>query len=283
MAFTKKTSTLDIRSAKNSPTPLVCMTSYTANMASIADRHCDLLLVGDSLGMVLYGMDSTLPVSMEMMIWHAKAVVSHAPTACVVVDMPFGSYEASKEIAFTNASRLLKETGAQAIKLEGGTSMASTISFLVERGVPVMGHIGLQPQSVHVQGGYQVSGKTEKQVTKICRDAIAVEKAGAFATVIECTQRNIADSITKTLHIPTIGIGASPECDGQILVLEDVIGLSGSKPPRFVEQYANLADQIDTAIAQYAKEVRGKQFPQSHHCYDKAPELVKTVKKAVSG
>lgn len=247
--------------------PIVCLTAYTAPMAKIMDRHVDVILVGDSLGMVVYGFDSTVPVTMDMMIAHGAAVVRSSKNALVVVDMPFGSYQASPQQAFENAARLMKETGCAAVKLEGGADMAETIEFLTQRGIPVMAHIGLQPQSVNAAGGYRVMGRTVEEEKKIFIDAAAVAQAGAFAVVIECTAEAVAAAVTKEIAIPTIGIGASASCDGQILVIDDMLGLSGDAIPKFVKKYADAAILAESAIAVYAEEVRTRKFPSVTNTY----------------
>ncbi len=247
--------------------PIVCLTAYTAPVARAADEYCDLLLVGDSLGMVLYGMDSTVPVSLDLMVNHGRAVVQVTKRALVVVDMPFGSYQESSAQAFKNAARILKETGAAAVKIEGGSEMADTVSFLTERGVPVLGHIGLQPQSVHATGGYRVMGRNESEQTKIINDAAALETAGAFGVVLECLDPALADAITQQIRIPTIGIGASAGCDGQILVAEDMAGMTGSAVPKFVKQYASVYNDLERAFGQYAKDVKERAFPDRDHIY----------------
>jgi 3-methyl-2-oxobutanoate hydroxymethyltransferase len=240
---------------------IVCMTAYTKPIATIADRYADLVLVGDSLGMVLYGMDSTVPVDLDMMIRHGSCVYEATNRSLVVVDMPFGSYQKSPEQAFDNASEIMKRTGAGAVKLEGGSEMAATIEFLVSRGIAVMGHTGLQPQSVNALGGYRSLGKDECEQKKIYNDAIAVSEAGAFSVVLECVKPSLAREITSKIPVPTIGIGASEACDGQILVTEDFLGLTGNTPPKFVKKYANLMPQIEMGISEYASEVRSGQFP----------------------
>ena len=212
-------------------------------------------------------MKTTLGVTLETMIGHGRAVANACSTACVVVDMPFGSYQESKEQAYRNAARVLAETGCDAVKLEGGTEMAETVEFMIKRGVPVMGHIGLQPQSVNTVGGFRVQGKNQAAEDKILEDAKSLEEAGVFSMVIECVIGDVADSITKKIAVPTIGIGASHKCDGQILVTEDLLGLSSRKPPKFVKQYANLASDIEAAIKQYASEVTAEEFPAEEHCY----------------
>ncbi len=247
--------------------PLVCLTAYTAPMARAFDPHCDILLVGDSVAMLVYGEPSTLQADMEMMIRHGRAVVNATQNALVIVDMPFGSYQESKEVAFRNAARILKETGASSVKLEGGAEMAETISYLSTRGVPVVGHVGLQPQSFNATGGYKAQGRNETSAQKIMADAKAVADAGAFAIVIEAVAESLATEITKAISIPTIGIGGSAHCDGQILVGEDMLGMTTGAKPKFVKTYADLANAAGTAVAQYANEVRARTFPTSAHVY----------------
>ena len=254
-----------IQAAKGT-TPIVCLTAYAAPMARLLDPHVDLLLVGDSLGMVLYGLESTLGVTMDMMLAHGAAVVRGSSQACVIIDMPFGSYQESPAQAFRNAARLLAETGAQGVKLEGGESMAQTIRFLVDRGVPVMGHVGLMPQSVNVSG-FRATGRTEAEIARVTADADAVAASGAFSVVLEGTLEPIARQITQSLPIPTIGIGASPACDGQVLVSDDVFGLFNDFVPRFVRRYASLSDTITQAAAEYAQDVRTRTFPAAEHCF----------------
>nr|WP_229719681.1 3-methyl-2-oxobutanoate hydroxymethyltransferase [Asaia siamensis] len=252
--------------ARKGKEPIVCLTAYTTPIARLADAACDVVLVGDSVGMVLHGLPSTLGVTMDMMILHGKAVMRGISKALCVVDMPFGSYEESPAQAFRNASRLLAETGAAAVKLEGGVSMKETIAFLVARGVPVMGHIGLTPQAVNVLGGYKVQGRNE-DAQRVLADARAVEEAGAFAIVLEKLPRSLGADITTRLGIPTIGIGAGPECDGQILVIDDMLGLFADFKPKFVKRYANLAEQAEQALASYAQDVRSRAFPGSEHSF----------------
>jgi 3-methyl-2-oxobutanoate hydroxymethyltransferase len=255
----KRLTAPDIRARKNGE-PIVSLTSYHAHTARLMDQYCDFILVGDSLGMVMHGMESTVPVTLDMMILQGHAVMRGSKRALVVVDMPFGSYEASKEQAFMSASRVLKETGCGAIKLEGGRRMAETIRFLVERGVPVMGHIGLTPQSINTIGSFRAQGREEKDWGPIEEDARAVADAGAFCMVIEAVAEPLARKITAAVDIPTIGIGASAACDGQILVLEDMLGLS-ARVPKFVKRYGNLGPSIEKAVADYAAEVRSRAFP----------------------
>jgi len=255
----------DIRARKGGE-PIVCLTSYHAHTARLVDRYCDVILVGDSLGMVMHGFESTVPVTLDMMILQARAVMRGSRRALVVVDMPFASYEASKEQAFMNSARVMKETGCGAIKLEGGRRMAETIAFLSERGVPVMGHVGLTPQAINTIGSFRAQGREEKDWGPIEDDARAVADAGCFALVIEAVAEPLARRITKQVAIPTIGIGASPACDGQILVLEDMLGLS-PRVPKFVRRYGDLAAGIEMAIAAYARDVRARAFPGPEHVY----------------
>lgn len=253
-------------SALKGQRPIVSLTAYTAPFAAILDPHVDILLVGDSLGMVLYGMDSTLPVSLDDMIRHAQAVMRATQLACVVVDMPFGSYQLSPEQAFENAARIMKETGASIVKIEGGAEMADTIRFLSERAIPVMAHIGLKPQHVHVMGGYRYQGRTTEECTEILADAKAVEQAGACALLLEGMDATLATQITKDAIVPTIGIGAGQACDGQILVTEDMLGLS-KRTPKFVKEFGGLREHIGKAVQAYAQEVRDGIFPDKAHSY----------------
>ncbi len=264
-APTKRLMAPDI-AAKKGVEPIVSLTSYHAHTAAIADKYCDFLLVGDSLGMVMHGFETTVPVSLELMIMHGKAVVRGAKRALVVVDMPFGSYEESPEVAFRNAARVMKETDCGAVKLEGGRRMEATIHYLVERGIPVMAHIGLTPQSINVIGGFKAQGREEAQWAAIEEDARVVAQAGAFAVVLEAMAEPLADQITRSIPIPTIGIGASAACDGQILVMEDMLGLS-PRVPKFVKEFGRIGESIDKAIGWYAKEVRKRSFPEPHHTY----------------
>jgi 3-methyl-2-oxobutanoate hydroxymethyltransferase len=240
--------------------PIVMLTAYTARMAQLLDPHCDILLVGDSLGQVIYGLPSTVPVTMEMMCAHGAAVVRGSWHAVVAVDMPFGAYEASPEQAFASAARILKETGAAAVKLEGGEAMAETIAFLTRRGIPVIGHVGLTPQAVNALGGYGMRGREEAEARKIVADAAAVAEAGAFLLVLEGVMEEIAAEVTQAVACPTIGIGASPACDGQVLVTEDMLGLF-ERTPRFVKRFDDLATRIGEAASVYASEVRSRAFP----------------------
>jgi 3-methyl-2-oxobutanoate hydroxymethyltransferase len=252
--------------ARKGTTPIVALTSYHAHTARIVDQHCDVILVGDSLGMVMHGMETTVPVTLDMMILQGLAVMRGSRRALVVVDMPFGSYEASREQAFASCARVMKETGCGAIKLEGGRRMAETIAFLVERGVPVMGHVGLTPQAINTIGSFRAQGREEKDWGPIEEDARAVADAGAFAVVIEAVAEPLAARISAKLPIPTIGIGASPACDGQILVLEDMLGLS-PRVPKFVRRYGQLGPSIEAAVAAYAADVRARAFPGPDNVY----------------
>jgi len=254
-----------IRKAKGG-TPLVMLTAYTVRTAQLLDPHCDILLVGDSLGQVVYGLPSTVPVTLDMMAAHGAAVVRGSYHSVVVIDMPFGSYEASPEKAFESAAWILKQTGAAAVKMEGGEAMAPTIRFLTERGIPVMGHVGLTPQAVNILGGYGARGRDKAEAAKIVADAMAVAGAGAFAIVVEGVVEPIAVEITQKVGCPTIGIGASAQCDGQVLVAEDMLGLF-ERTPRFVKRFDDLAGRISAAVETYAAEVRSRNFPGSEQTY----------------
>lgn len=272
-ATAKKSAPLpdDIRAAKG-VMPLVSLTAYTTPMAQMMDEHCDFVLVGDSVGMVLHGLSSTLGVTMEMMILHGQAVARGLTSAMMVIDMPFGSYEESTTQAFRNAARLMSETGAGAVKLEGGVVMAETIAFLVARGIPVMAHIGLTPQSVNTLGGYKVQGRGAAR-DALLADADAVAAAGAFCVVLEKVPERLADMITAQVPIPTIGIGASAGCDGQILVVDDMLGLFTAFKAKFVKRYAYLGEDGRAAIAAYAADVRARKFPTEEHVFaDEAPK-----------
>jgi 3-methyl-2-oxobutanoate hydroxymethyltransferase len=253
--------------ARKGGQPIVVLTAYTAPIARLLDMHVDILLVGDSLGMVVYGLPSTLAVTLDMMIAHGRAVVRASSRPAVVVDAPFGSYQASPAQAFATCARLLAETGCDAVKLEGGAEMADTVAFLVARGVPVMGHVGLTPQSVNVLGGYRARGRSEPDAERILKDAVAIADAGAFAIVVEGTVDPVARRLTESVPIPTIGIGASPACDGQVLVIDDVLGLSGDFKPKFVRRYADLGTAIEEAAATYADDVRSRRFPGPENVY----------------
>ncbi len=255
----------------NTAQPLVCIAAYTTPVAKIADRHCDIILVGDSVGMVMHGLPDTLGVTMDMMILHGKAVCRGARQALIVVDLPFGSYEKNPEQAFENAALLMRETNCGAVKLEGGAHMAATIAYLVARGIPVMAHIGLTPQSVNTLGGYGVQGRGADG-DRILNDARAVEAAGAFSVVLENIPEALARTISGDISIPTIGIGASAACSGQILVVDDLIGSISDFKPRFVKRYGDVAKHIETAIAEYAGEVRGGLFPTKEYVYSDSSE-----------
>ena len=261
----KRKTAPDIRSRKGGE-PIVMLTSYHAHTAALVDRHCDVILVGDSLGNVMHGFETTVPVTLDMMILQGHAVMRGSRRALVVVDMPFGSYEQSKEQAFASCARVLKETLCGAVKLEGGRRMAETIAFLVERGVPVMGHVGLTPQSINTIGSFRAQGRDQDNWAPIEADAKAVADAGAFSVVVEAVAEPLGRRITEQVAIPTIGIGASPACDGQILVLEDMLGLS-PRVPKFVKRYGQLGPGIEAAISDYAKEVRSRAFPGPEHVY----------------
>jgi 3-methyl-2-oxobutanoate hydroxymethyltransferase len=269
----RRISAPDIRARKGG-NPIVSLTSYHAHTAALLDKHCDLILVGDSLGMVMHGLESTIPVTLDMMILQGKAVMRGSSRALVVVDMPFGSYEASREQAFASAARIMKETGCGAIKLEGGRRMADTIAFLVERGIPVMAHVGLTPQSINALGGFRTQGRDPSDWEPIEQDARAVAQAGAFAVVLEAIAEPLAAKITRDIPIPTIGIGASAACDGQVLVLEDMLGLS-PRVPKFVKRYSDLGPAIDRAVAAYAAEVRSRSFPAADNVYEMKPRRAK--------
>jgi 3-methyl-2-oxobutanoate hydroxymethyltransferase len=275
----KRITAPDIRARKGGE-PIVCLTSYHAHTARLVDRYCDVILVGDSLGMVMHGLETTVPVTLEMMILQGHAVMRGSRRALVVVDMPFGSYEQSREQAFASCARVLKETGCGAIKLEGGRRMAETIAFLVERGVPVMGHIGLTPQSINTIGAFRAQGRDQADWAPIEADAKAVADAGAFAVVIEAVAEPLGRRISESVAIPTIGIGASVACDGQILVLEDMLGLS-PRVPRFVKRYGDLGPGIEAAIAAYAKDVRSRAFPGPEQVYGMRPKAPKAPKRLI--
>lgn len=263
---TRRKTPADIRAQKGK-VPVVSLTAYTTPIARLLDPVVDLLLVGDSLGMVMYGFESTIPVTLDIMIAHGAAVVRGSQHACVIVDMPFGTYQASPADAFRNAARVMAETGCAGVKLEGGVEMAETIRFLVERGVPVLAHVGLQPQSVNAIGGFRVQGRSDEGQAKILADARAIADAGAFAVVIEGTAEPVARAATAAIDIPTIGIGASVACDGQVLVIDDVLGLTSDIKPRFVKRYAEIATTIAAAAAAYADDVRARRFPAAEHVY----------------
>lgn len=261
----KRKTAPDLRARKNGE-PIVMLTSYHAHTAALVDRHCDAILVGDSLGNVMHGFETTVPVTLDMMILQGRAVMRGSQAALVVVDMPFGSYEGSKEQAFASAVRIMKETLCGAVKLEGGARMAETVAFLSERGIPVMGHIGLTPQSINTLGSFRAQGREEENWAPIENDARAIAEAGAFSIVVEAVAEPLARKITQSIAVPTIGIGASSACDGQVLVLEDMLGLS-PRAPKFVRRYGNLGPMIEEAIAGYARDVKSRAFPGPEHVY----------------
>jgi len=263
---TRRVSVTQVRSRK-SQEKLVCLTAYTAPVARLLDAAADVLLVGDSLAMVVYGFDSTLSVTLDMMIAHGAAVVRATRHALIVVDLPFGAYQASPQDAFRAAARVMQETGCAAIKLEGGAEMADTVRFLVQRGIPVMGHVGLTPQAVNSLGGYRSRGHAAAEREQILRDAVAIADAGAFSLVVEGVAETLAREITANVPIPTIGIGGSPACDGQILVTDDMLGVFADFTPKFVKRYRNLAAEIEAAALEYAADVRDGRFPAPEHTY----------------
>ena len=262
----------DIAKAKGGD-PLVCLTAYDATVAELLDPHCDILLVGDSVGMVVHGLPSTVGVTMEMMILHGRAVMRGASQSFVVVDMPFGSYETNSDQAFLNAARIMQETGCQAVKIESGAYAATQIRHMVERGIPVMGHVGLRPQATNVDGGFRAKGRTDEEWNRAIEEAVAADEAGAFAIVVEGVAPDLADKITATVSCPTIGIGASANCDGQILVTNDMLGMT-DWVPKFVKKNANLKRDIETAAKLYADEVKSRAFPGAEQTY----KLRKTAK-----
>lgn len=255
----------DIQARKGGE-PIVCLTAYDAPTAALLDAHCDLLLVGDSVGMVVHGLPNTVGVTMEMMILHGQAVMRGARRAMVVVDMPFGSYEGGREIAYENCARMMKETGAQAVKLESGPTVPETIAYLVQRGIPVMGHVGLRPQAVLTDGAFKAKGRTEEERQRVIAEAQATADAGAFSIVIEGVAEGLAREITEAVSVPTVGIGASAACDGQILVTPDMLGLF-DWTPKFVRKYADMRGEIDRAVAGYAADVKGRRFPAEVETY----------------
>jgi len=252
--------------ARKGADPIVCLTAYDAPTAQILDEHCDLILVGDSVGMVVHGLTTTVGVTLEMMIIHGQAVMRGSQKALVVVDLPFGYYEDSPERAFKSAAKVMRETGCQAIKIESGSYAAETIAYLVERGIPVMSHVGLRPQSMNVLGGFRARGRTQKVADEIVENAIAAAQAGSFAVVVEGVSAELADKVTKAVPIPTIGIGASSGCDGQILVTPDMLGMF-SRVPKFVKKYADMQGMIEDSVKSYAKEVKSREFPGADNTY----------------
>jgi 3-methyl-2-oxobutanoate hydroxymethyltransferase len=265
VVHTRRVTVPEIRAHKNAK-PIVCLTCYHAHTARLLDEHVDLMLVGDSVGMVMHGMENTLGVTLDMMILHGRAVMRGSKRALIVVDMPFGSYEESPQVAFRNAARIIQETGCTAVKMEGGARIAETIRYLTSRGIPVMGHIGLTPQMIQVFGGFRTQGRTQAEWPAIEADAQAVAEAGAFALVLEGMAEPLAAKITRDIAIPTIGIGASADCDGQILVMEDMLGLNPS-PAKFVREYASLGRDIEAAVKAYAADVRARRFPGAENVY----------------
>lgn len=265
--------------AQKGKTPLVALTSYSAQMAKIMDPHVDILLVGDSLGMVLYGLPSTLPVTLDMMIGHGRAVAQNAKHALSVIDLPFGSYQESPAQAMRSAARVIAETGCDAVKLEGGAVMAETIEHLTSRGIPVMAHIGLLPQSVAATGGYRAQGGDDESADTLRGDILAVAAAGAFSVVVEGVVEGLARELTSIVDIPTIGIGATPASDGQVLVADDMLGLFSDFTPRFVKKYANLNAVVEQAVMAYARDVRGNTFPAMEHCFGTKPATKKAAGK----
>lgn len=262
----KRITVHDIRQRKGG-LPIAVLTGYTATMARLLDPFVEIILVGDSLGMVIYGMETTLGVTVEMMINHGAAVVRASRRACIIIDMPFGSYQESPQTAFRTAARVMAMTGCAGVKLEGGDEMAETISFLVQRGIPVMGHVGLLPQSVHALGGFRAQGRDEAAAATIVADAVAIAEAGVFSIVVEGVMESLARRITELVHVPTIGIGASPACDGQVLVTEDMLGMFNEFQPRFVKQFANLGMEAQQAFTAYVDAVRTRTFPGPEHCF----------------
>lgn len=264
--------------ARKGAEPIVCLTAYTAPIAHHLDPHVDILLVGDSVGMVLYGLPNTLGVTLDMMINHGAAVVRGRNRALVAVDLPFGTYQSSTRDAYRAATRVLTETGCEAVKLEGGVEMADTVKFLTSRGIPVLGHVGLMPQSVKSAGGYHVRGRRAGDAERVVKDARAIADAGAFAIVVEGVVEPLARQITAEVPVPTIGIGASAACDGQVLVTDDMLGLYGEFTPRFVKRYADLASTVREAAAAYAADVKARRFPANEHIY-----LLKPGPKRIAG
>ncbi|KVL44152.1 3-methyl-2-oxobutanoate hydroxymethyltransferase [Burkholderia territorii] len=246
---------------------IVSLTAYSKPIAELIDEHVDLIIVGDSTAMVAYGRPTTLDLTLQQMIAHARAVVDATRHACVVVDMPFGTYQESPELAYRHCARLIAQSGADAVKLEGGSALAPTVRFLVERGIPVMAHVGLMPQYVHTMGGFKAQGMSPAAAERIGADARAHVEAGAFSLLLEGLAEPLARAITEREPVPTIGIGASPSCDGQVLVTEDILRLSGDHPPRFAKQYADAAALISQAAAAFAADVRGGAFPELKHCF----------------
>lgn len=263
---TSKITTTKIQAMKGRG-QIVSLTAYTKPMAALMDPYVDLIVVGDSTGMVAYGFDSTLPVTLDMMILHGAAVVRGAERACVVIDMPFATYQESKEQAYRNCARVLIETGAQAVKLEGGMELVETVDFMVQRGIPVMAHIGLRPQHANVMGGFKAQARTEQTTELLIKEALAYQQAGAFSLLVEGVFEAAARRVTEAVAIPTIGIGASPACDGQVLVTEDMLGLFTDFTPKFAKQYVNLSSTIAKVFAEFETDVRSGKFPADEHCF----------------
>ena len=252
---------------KKNKSKIVSLTCYTSSIAKIADKYADIILVGDSMGMVVYGQENTLSVTKQMMIEHGRAVVKNTKKALIVIDLPFGTYESSKEKAFDTAAEIMSQTGANAVKIEGGEELSETISYLVDRGIPVMGHVGLMPQRINLRGIFSSQGHSSKESKKILSDAKSISKSGVFSIVLEAVKESLGKQITKNVLVPTIGIGAGKFCDGQILVSDDMLGLFKTFTPKFVKKYANLHDDIDKAIKNYQKEVLSEKFPSSSNTY----------------
>lgn len=263
--FVKRKTAPEIMARKGND-PIVCLTAYDAPTAAILDEYCDLILVGDSVGMVVHGLTTTVGVTLEMMILHGQAVMRGSQKALVVVDLPFGYYEDSPERAFKSAARVMRETGCQAVKIESGSYAAETIAYLVERGIPVMSHVGLRPQSMNVLGGFRARGRNPKVANEIVENAIAAAEAGSFAVVVEGVSAELADKVTKAVSIPTIGIGASASCDGQILVTPDMLGMF-SRVPKFVKKYANMQEVVRESVESYTEEVKSRKFPGAENTY----------------
>ena len=266
----KRLTVRDIRKRKLSDVnqePIVSLVCYTAQMAKLINNEVDVILVGDSLGMTIYGYENTLSVTLDMMINHGAAVVRSTDKPHIVVDMPFGSYEESPEFAFRSASRIMRETGAQSVKLEGGEEFADTIFFLSQRGIPVMGHIGLMPQRIQTLGGFFTQGKTDKESIKLMNDAKSISEAGAFSMVIEAIPEEVATDITRNIEVPTIGIGGGRNCDGQILVTHDILNLYGDFTPKFVKKYGNVDKNIVKAVKDYSQDVKKKKFPTKNNIF----------------
>ena len=262
----KRKSIIDIKEQKGKD-PIVCLTAYTAPIARAVDKYVDLLLVGDSLGMVLYDYENTLPVTLDQIIEHSKSVVGASEKACVIVDMPFGTYQGDSKQALNSAIRIMKESGSHAVKLEGGAEIVESIERILTAGIPVMGHLGLTPQSIYKFGTYSVRAKEEDEAAQLLEDAKAIEAAGCFSIVFEKIPADLAASVSAQLNIPTIGIGAGADCDGQVLVLHDMLGITKDFSPRFLRRYADLGDSIDGAVKQYITDVRNKDFPNENESY----------------